>query len=91
MLRRVLAVGGRQLTHRGGGHNQTRIQQAGLHASRPALAKILCADSIDPVIKEGEKEKSGGVRAKGYRQKEGRTRQVDVEQAVSGFGRMQWP
>jgi len=51
----------------------------------------LCADSIDPVIKEGEKEKSGGVRAKGYRQKEGRTRQVDVEQAVSGFGRMQWP
>jgi hypothetical protein len=65
MLRRVLAVGWRQLTHQGGGHNQTRIQQAGLHASRPALAKILCADSIDPVIQEGKREKSGGVRAKG--------------------------
>lgn len=32
-----------------GGHSSSIAQRRALHTSRPALAKILCADSIDPV------------------------------------------
>jgi len=51
MMRRAL-----QRSTSVGGHYQ---QRAHLHASRPALAKILCADSIDPVRWKGREGRGG--------------------------------
>lgn len=56
MMRRAL-----QRSSSVGGHYQQHAQRAHLHASRPALAKILCADSIDPVCIQIFKERGHEV------------------------------
>ncbi len=58
MMRRAL-----QRSSSVGGHYLQHAQRAHLHASRPALAKILCADSIDPVRRNGG---GGGGREEGW-------------------------
>lgn len=88
MMRRAL-----QRSSSVGGHYLQHAQRAHLHASRPALAKILCADSIDPVRRNGggeEGERKGGlVQAPYGRRRAGESKlMMHVSVWKQGKGRM---